>query len=91
MGLSNPQFVGETGLLLDRLGSALSASAGSRFEPEDWAAADVVGASFTDAWRIFSIWGQVRDAVTVARERLGARVRRVLPRARPKPKRVRIR
>src|SRR5262245_6638417 len=91
MGLSYPQFVGETGLLLDRLGSALSASAGSRFEPEDWAAADVVGASFTDAWRIFSIWGQVRDAVTVARERLGARVRTVLPRAKPKPKRVRIR
>jgi len=90
-GMASAQFVGETGRLLDRLGSALTASGGSRFEPGTWAAADVVGASFTDAWRIFSVWDQARDAVAAAHRRLGARVRTILPRARPRPARIRPR
>ena len=77
-GMPNTQFVAETGQLLDRLGSALSASGGSRFEPDAWAAADVAGSSFTDAWRIFSVWDQVRDAVAAAQRRLGARMRTIL-------------
>jgi hypothetical protein len=90
-GMSSARFVSETGQLLDRLGSALTASGGSRFEPDAWATADVVGASFTDAWRIFSVWDQVLDAVAAAHRRLGARVRTILPHARPMPARIRPR
>jgi hypothetical protein len=84
-GLSNALFVRESGQLLDRLGGALAASGESRFEPDAWAAANIVGASFTDAWRIFSVWDQVLDAVAAAHRRLGERVRTILPRAKPRP------
>jgi hypothetical protein len=90
-GMSNAQFVGQTGQLLDRLGSALSASGGSRFEPDSWTAADVAGASFTDAWRIFSVWDQVRDAVAAAQRQLGARMRTILRGERLPPVRPRSR
>jgi hypothetical protein len=90
-GLSNTSFVAASGQLLDRLGGALAASSESRFEPDAWAAADVVGASFTDAWRIFSVWDQVLDAVAAAHRRLGERVRTILPNAKSRPVRARPR
>jgi hypothetical protein len=90
-GLSNTSFVAASGQLLDRLGGALAASGESRFEPDAWAAADVVGASFTDAWRIFSVWDQVLDAVAAAHRRLGERVRTILPHAKSRPVRARPR
>ncbi|MDQ3777861.1 MAG: hypothetical protein M3310_03195 [Actinomycetota bacterium] len=60
------EFVAQTGRLLDRLGAALAES-GTESRPDpglhacasggiDWCHADVEGASFTDAWRIFSAW-----------------------------------
>jgi hypothetical protein len=89
-GMTSRDFVYETGQLLDRLGGAISASSGSRFEPQAAAEGDVAGASFTDAWQIFSTWDQVRDAVTAAYRRLGARVGTVFRRIKP-PRRVRLR
>ena len=65
-GMPNRTFVAETGALLDRLGGALSES-GSAWIPDpgvqacvslglDWCRAEVPGAVFTGAWRIFSAW-----------------------------------
>jgi hypothetical protein len=60
------EFVAQTGQLLDRLGAALSESGTEwRLDPGvhacvssglHWCRADVEGASFTNAWRIFSAW-----------------------------------
>jgi hypothetical protein len=60
------KFVAETGQLLDRLAAAFADSASEpSFDPGvdacvvsglDWCRADVEGAEFTAAWRIFSVW-----------------------------------
>jgi hypothetical protein len=85
-------FVAETGHLLDRLGAAISAS-GSEwiFDPGihacaslglDWCRADVEGAEFTDAWRIFSAWSQPLRLVPGVNKRLAKRVEAVTARVR---------
>ena len=72
-GLANAAFVSQTGQLLDRLGIALRDS-GSEWRPDpgiqacaalglDWCRADVGGATFTNAWRIFSTWNEPRATV----------------------------
>ena len=93
MGLSNAEFVSQTGQLLDRLGAALSESGGDApFDPGihacassglDWCHADVAGAWFTDAWRIFSAWSELPDT----RQRLVSRVRAVVARTTLRPRR----
>ena len=65
-GMSSSAFVSQTGQLLDRLGAALADSGGEwKLDPGiqacaslglDWCDAGVAGASFTNAWRIFSAW-----------------------------------
>jgi hypothetical protein len=87
-GMPDAEFVSETGQLLDRLGAALSESGTvPTFEPGlhacasfgvDWCRADVEGASFTTAWRIFTSWLAPRAAPG-----LRSFVRRVAVRARP--------
>jgi hypothetical protein len=82
--MPSKQFVVETGALLDRLGAALSESGTvSQFDEGataclssglDWCSADVEGASFTNAWGIFSAWDQLPE-VTAAFRRLIAQVR----------------
>jgi len=65
-GMPNRAFVAETGALLDRLGASL-ADSGSEWMLDpgvqaclslqlDWCRAEVPGAVFTGAWRIFSAW-----------------------------------
>ena len=84
------EFVAETGQLLARLAAAL-ADSGS--EPSfdagidaclagglDWCRADVAGAAFTDAWRMFSVWKT--PTVASGNRRLGDRVRALLARER---------
>src|SRR5688500_4077197 len=69
LGLPQAAFIAETGLLLDRLGSALSASGSVLAGPQDacdssgvdWCRADVGGAEFTNAWQIFSAWESLRE------------------------------
>jgi hypothetical protein len=78
------QFTAESGALLDRLGAALSESGTvAQFDEGataclsrglDWCSADVEGASFTNAWGIFSAWDQLPE-VTLAFRRLIAQVR----------------
>jgi hypothetical protein len=81
-------FVAETNQVLERLAGALADSASEpSFDPGleacaasglDWCQADVDGAAFTGAWRIFSVWatpiswGHVdRVRALLARERAG--------------------
>ena len=74
--MPNAEFVTQTGQLLDRLGVTISASgAESVVEPTAPSGADIVGASFTDAWRIFSSWEDVRETVSRVHRQLAARVR----------------
>jgi hypothetical protein len=83
-GMSNREFIAQTGQLLDRLGPALSDSGSEwSFDPGmhacaslglDWCRADVEGASFTDAW-IFSAWQEL--PVWDTQKRLVGRVRAV--------------
>ena len=85
-GMSSAAFVAETGQLLERLAAGLADSAGeTSFDPGigacaaiglDWCGADVVGAEFTPAWRIFSDWATRsisvnRASALLARERAG--------------------
>lgn len=91
-GMTADQFIVETDQLLDRLGSALSASSSPwRVDPgiyacttptTDWCGADVEGASFTEAWKIFASWSELPGLVPRAFERLAASVRKVASRAR---------
>jgi len=83
-GMPDGEFVAQTGQLLDRLGTALSDSAG---ECLDWCLADVGGAWFTDAWRIFRVWSDVPQVIRGVNRRLVARVRTVASRARPQRRR----
>jgi hypothetical protein len=97
-GMPPRTFVAETGALLDRLGAAL-ADSGSEgtFDPGiqacvaaglDWCSANVEGAAFTTAWRIFSAWQTpapgtasrgVADLVRTLIERARARYPRLDP------------
>ena len=89
------QFIAETGQLLDRLGIALADSGGeSELEPGiqacaslgvHWCTADVEGAWFTDAWRIFATWNSL--PAIGARARLADRVRAVIKRETAKRRR----
>jgi hypothetical protein len=81
--MPDAEFVSQTGQLLDRLGWALSESGDACVE---WCRADVEGASFTDAWRIFSAWHLPR-VVRGVNQRLVARVRSVVSQARPQRRR----
>ncbi|HEU6446779.1 MAG TPA: hypothetical protein VFL61_17140 [Gaiellaceae bacterium] len=93
VGMPDAEFVSQTGQLLDRLGGALSESGVVwRLDPGihacasagiDWCGADVEGASFTPAWRIFATWVEARRAVPRALPRLVSLVRRLATRARP--------
>ena len=95
-GMSNAAFVSQTGQLLDRLGTALSDSANEwQLDPGihacsssglDWCRADVEGASFTNAWRIFSVWDQLRAGPGVYR-RLVTAVRSLVVRSTPRRRR----
>ena len=92
VGMPHQEFVAQTGQLLDRLGSALADSGSEwRLDPGvhacaalglDWCRADVAGASFTEAWEIFSAWENVL-ARRVSREygRLVEQVRGVVSRS----------
>jgi hypothetical protein len=93
-GMPKAEFVTQTGELLDRLGAAISES-GSEWSLDpgihacaslgrDWCRADVEGASFTDAWRIFSAWHELPRVVRGVSQRLVARVRAVAVRAKPR-------
>ncbi len=86
-------FVAQSGQLLDRLGTAL-ADSGNEWRPDpgvlacvapglDWCRADVEGALFTDAWRIFSAWNAPATSSRINR-RVADRVRVLVGReARP--------
>jgi hypothetical protein len=84
-GMPPREFVAETGQLLDRLGVALADTGGEwRFEPgiqacaslgSHWCVADVEGASFTEAWRIFSAWDTLIARADSLRRRLVDRLR----------------
>jgi hypothetical protein len=85
-------FLTETGALLDRLGSAISESGREwSFDPGlhacasfglDWCRADVAGASFTDAWQIFSTWIHPPEVVRGINRSLMRRVGAMASRAR---------
>jgi hypothetical protein len=91
--MPNAEFIAQTGQLLDRLGAALSESGSEwSFDPGihacaslglDWCRADVEGAEFTDAWRIFSAWHQLRQFVPGVNKRLAKRVGAVVVRVKP--------
>jgi hypothetical protein len=91
-GLPNAEFVSQTGQLLDRMGTALRDSAGEwRFDPGihacaalgfDWCRADVEGATFTHAWRIFSAWNERRETGSGLYRRLVTTVRSLVRRSR---------
>jgi hypothetical protein len=55
----------------------------------DWCLADVAGASFTDAWRIFSAWNEFPRLIPGLNRRLVAGVRELVVRTKPKPQRRR--
>jgi hypothetical protein len=84
------EFVAETAQLLERLGAALADSGiEPTFDPGigacaaaglDWCHADVEGAAFTAAWRIFSAWKT--PPVSWAHRRLGDRARALVARER---------
>jgi hypothetical protein len=77
--MPDAEFVSQTGQLLDRLGEALADPTG---ECIGWCMADVEGAAFTNAWRIFSSWEQ--EVVRGLRRPLVARVRTVVSRTKPR-------
>jgi hypothetical protein len=83
-GMANSAFVGQSGQLLDRLGAAL-ADSGTEWKLDPgmqacagvWCLADVEGAAFTPAWRIFSVWADLPRIVPRAFPRLVSTVRRL--------------
>jgi hypothetical protein len=89
-GMPPGVFVAETGQLLDRLGAALAdSSVEAAFDPGigacaaaglDWCSANVEGAAFTSAWRIFSAWANAAPAP--ASRGIANRVRTLIDRAR---------
>ena len=92
LGLANAEFVSQTGQLLDRLGIALRDS-GGEWRPDpgiqacaalglDWCRADVGGATFTNAWRIFSTWSEPRATGPGVNRRLVTTVRSLVRRSR---------
>ncbi len=96
-GLSNAAFVSQTGQLLDRLGTALRDSSSVwRLDPGihacaalglDWCRADVEGATFTHAWRIFSAWSDLRATGPGVHRRLVTTVRTLVRRTQPRRRR----
>jgi hypothetical protein len=92
-GMSYGAFVAASGQVLDRLGAALADSSGEwSLDPGvhactslglDWCRADVEGASFTPAWRIFSAWNDLRGTGPGVYRRLVAQVRSLVRRATP--------
>ena len=86
------EFVEQTDRLLDRLGTALAESDSAlSFEPGiracasfelRWCLAEVEGASFTNAWRIFSAWLARPDSDMAVRRAVLSRVRVAALRAR---------
>jgi hypothetical protein len=90
-GMPYGGFVAESGQLLDRLGSAIAESAAVwRLDPGvhacsslgiDWCRADVEGATFTHAWRIFDTWTTPEAIGSRATERVASAIRRLLRRA----------
>jgi hypothetical protein len=96
-GLSNAAFVSQTGQLLDRLGTALHDSSSEwRLDPGihacaavglDWCRADVQGATFTHAWRIFSAWSDLRATGPGVHRRLVTTVRTLVRRKQPRRRR----
>ena len=90
--MANGTFVAQTGELLDRLGTALADSgADAKADPGAeacsspgvaWCHADVDGAAFTPAWRIFSVWADLPRTVPRAFPRLVSTVRRLALRVR---------
>ncbi len=96
-GLSNAAFVSQTGQLLDRLGTALRDSSSEwRLDPGihacaalglDWCRADVEGATFTHAWRIFSAWSDLRATGPGVHRRLVTTVRTLVRRTQPRRRR----
>ena len=85
-------FVAQSGQLIDRLGVALSDSGNEwRLDPGmpactslglDLCNADIEGASFTDAWRIFSVWDSSGTAASRTFRRINDRVRDLVLRER---------
>ena len=85
--MPNAHFVAETGLLLDRLAGALAESDHAwSFEPGisacvalglDGCRAEVEGAEFTNAWRIFSAWDEVSGVVSRLLDPVVTRVREI--------------
>jgi hypothetical protein len=96
-GMPTAEFVSQTGQLLDRLGAALSESGSeSSGDPGtyacasvglDWCRADVQGAAFTDAWRIFSAWNEFPRLVSGLNRRLVSGVRALVVRTKPQRRR----
>jgi hypothetical protein len=95
-GMANGEFVAQTGGLLDRLGTAITES-GTTWSIDPgihacasfgllWCNADVPGATFTNAWRIFSAWGEPEDAPDLS-PRLVRSVETVVDRSRPRGRR----
>jgi hypothetical protein len=92
-GLTNTNFVAQSGQLLNRLGAALSESGNEwALDPGifacsslgfDWCAADVAGASFTPAWRIFAAWNQL----PTTRTQLVSRAQGLIKRSKPQRRR----
>jgi hypothetical protein len=96
-GMPGAEFISQTRQLLDRLGSALSESGSeSSVDPGtyactsvglDWCRADVEGAAFTDAWRIFSAWNEFPRLISGLNRRLVAGVRALVVRTKPQRRR----
>ncbi|HET9322594.1 MAG TPA: hypothetical protein VFO03_01840 [Gaiellaceae bacterium] len=92
--MPHDEFVAQSGELLDRLGSAITESASVwRIDPGifactslgiDWCQADVAGASFTSAWKIFDAWNAPGDAASRARPRVVSSIRRLIDRLAPR-------
>jgi hypothetical protein len=91
-GIPEAEFVSQTDQLLDRLGTAIAESGSTwSFDPGinacvsldlHWCGADVLGASFTDAWRIFAAWEWSSDLETDLHQPLVSRVRAAVTQAR---------
>lgn len=86
-GIPTREFLAQTGQLLDRLGAAISESGSPwRVDPgiyactslaTDWCTANVEGAAFTQAWKIFASWAELPELVPRAFRRLVSSVRKL--------------
>jgi hypothetical protein len=86
LGLSSSDFASQTGAILARLAAAIHDSA-QTVDPSDpgsgacgpqgqnlWCNGQINGASFTDAWKTFQVWGQQTLAFTTPAQTLTAGV-----------------